>query len=194
MSLEKSQIAVSVCCAWLMFASDGLRAEDWVQKSFDVQAVKKGLITMEYPEYWGKPKREGFDNVTDISFGPFGPRSKPFFLVNLQSVPMEAEISDENLTQVTKAEVSALSAVAFETEIPISSLSGPHNSIQYFSITDKVKKYGEFEYLTMAIIASGNLLTKCYFFSSDGAPDFGPDAVRFLESIQFTAPPPKDEQ
>lgn len=194
MSFAQFRIAAGVCCAWLLLLAAEPRAEDWIQESFDVQAVKKGFISMEFPEYWGKPEHRGIENITEIDFGPFGPRSKPVFHVSLRSVPLVSEISDDNLTEVTKAEASALLAVAFETEIPINSLSGPHNSIRYFSITDKEKKYGEFEYLTLAVIASGTLLTKCYFYSSDGAPDFGPDAVRFMESIHFTAPPPKKEE
>ena len=191
MSLEKSRIAVSVCCIWLVLLAAEIRAEDWTQQDFKVAAVKKGLISIEYPTYWGEPQYNGFDNVTEIRFGPFGPKSKPVFSVQLQSVLVMEEISAEQLTAMTKAEVDAFSKTAFETDIPISELAGPHNSIQYFSITDKTSKWGEFDYLTMAVIATGNLLTKLYFFQSDGAPDFGPDAVRFMESVQFTAPPPE---
>ncbi len=193
MSLEKSRIAVGVCCIWIIMLSTDLRAEDWARQNFDVAAVKKGLITIEYPKYWGEPQYKEVDNITDIQFGPFGPKAKPVFLVHLQSVPVLEVISAEQLTAMTKAEVDAFSKVAFETDISISELAGPHNSIQYFSITDKTKKWGEFDYMTMAVVATGDLLTKLYFFSSDGAPDFGSDAIRFMESIQFTAPPPKEE-
>jgi hypothetical protein len=194
MSLEKSRIAVSVSCIWLVLLAAEIRAEDWVQQDFKVAAVKKGLISIEYPEYWGKPQYEGFENITEIKFGPFGPKSKPLFMVHLQSVPVLEEISAEQLTAMAEAEVDAFSTTAFETDIPISELAGPHNSIQYFSITDKTKKWGEFDYMTMAVIATGNLLSKVYFFSSDGAPDFGSDALRFMESIQFTPPPAAKEE
>jgi hypothetical protein len=193
MSLEKSLIVVSLSCIWLVLLSAEIWAEDWTQQDFKVAAVKKGLISIEYPKYWGEPKYGRVENITDIQFGPFGPKSKPVFLVHFQSVPVVAEISAEQLTTMTKAEADALSKIAFETDIPIRELSGPHNSIQYFSITDKTKKWGEFDYMTMAVIASGNILTKLYFFSSDGAPDFGPDAIRFMGSIQFTVPPPEEE-
>lgn len=195
MILQKDRGLIAACCIWLLMLSTDLRAdEDWLRQSFDVKGVKGGKLTMVYPKYWGKAQYKGFENVTDVEFGPFGPRAKPVFMVHVQSVPMTGEITDEHLTAMTKAEVDAFSKVAFETDIPISELAGPHNSIRYFSITDKSKKWGEFDYMTMAVVATSNLLTKVYFFSSDGAPDFGSDAIRFMESIQFTAPPPKVEE
>ncbi len=177
----------------LLFATI-LHAEDWARQSFDVKGVKKATMSFEFPLAWGKkPKYRTFDNVTDISFGPYGPKSKPVFLVNLQSVPTTQVISADQLKQIAETEVRLLSEDAFESEIPINELQGPDNFILYFSITDKDRSWGEFDYLTKAVVASGALLTKVYFFSSDGAPDFGADALRMLESIQYT-PPPVEEK
>ena len=41
---------------------------------------------------------------------------------------------------------------------------------------------------------SGHLLVKCYFFSSDGAPDFGADAMQMMRGIHYIAPPPEPEE
>ena len=184
-----------VCGALLLISAAELRADDWARRTFNVEGVKDGLVTFEFPLSWGKkPAYDTFDNVTDITFGPYGPRAKPVFLVQLQSVPTVDAVSDDQLNQIAEAEVGQFLGVAFESEIPISSMQGEHNAIRYFSITDKEKRWGEFDYLTMAVVASGALLTKVYFFSSDGAPDFGADALRMLESIKYTPPPEEKEK
>lgn len=183
----------AVCCGLLLLFSVNSRADDWTQGSFDVAGG--GVLTMEYPNYWGKkPKYETFDAVTDIQFGPYGPREKPFFLVHLQSFLAVDPISAKDLMEITEVEVTKLKQISFETDVPINDLQGPHNIAHYFSITDRESKRGEFDYLTMAVIASGNLLTKCYFFSSDGAPDFGADAMQMMQSIKYTAPVPKPDK
>jgi hypothetical protein len=46
----------------------------------------------------------------------------------------------------------------------------------------------------MAVISSGKLLIKCFFLSSDGAPEFGPDAMQMMRSIKFTPPEVKEEK
>lgn len=181
--------------AILLLLATTLQAEDWSSQTFDVQGVKKAYMSFEFPLSWGKkPRYKAFDNVTDISFGPYGPKSKPVFLVNLQSVPTTEVISAEQLRQIAEAEIRLLSEEAFESEIPVNEMQGPDNLILYFSITDKDKSWGEFDYLTKAVVASGALLTKVYFFSSDGAPDFGADALRMLESIKYTPPPVETEK
>ena len=127
----------------LMLLAATLNAEDWVRQAFDVKGVKKATMSFEFPLAWGKkPRYTTFDNVTDISFGPYGPKSKPVFLVQLQSVPTIEAITAERLRQVAEAEVEQLSGVAFESEIPINELQGPNSLILYFSITDKEKKLG----------------------------------------------------
>lgn len=191
-------------CKWLVtgVATLGLLAtsvatadDEWVRRSFELAGVKDAHLSFEYPLSWGKkPAYKTVDNVTDVEFGPYGPRSKPFFMVQLRSVPTVDPVSAEQLDQIAEVEISQLAKAAFESEIPVSALQGEHNIVRYFSITDKVKRWGEFDYLTMAIIGSGNLLTKCYFFSSDGAPDFGADALRMLESIRYMPPPVEPEE
>jgi hypothetical protein len=37
-------------------------------------------------------------------------------------------------------------------------------------------------------------MVKCFFFSSDGAPDFGADAVQMMQSIRYVAPEPEEEK
>lgn len=196
MLLGKYQwLATGVATISLLAGSVAAADEEWVRRNFEVAGVKDAHLTFEYPLSWGKkPAYKTFDNVTDVEFGPYGPRSKPFFMVQLRSVPTVDPVTAEQLDQIAEVEVSQLAKAAFESEIPVSALQGDHNIVRYFSITDKVKRYGEFDYLTMAIIGSGNLLTKCYFFSSDGAPDFGADALRMLESIKYTPPPVEPEE
>ncbi len=188
--MKSMQIAIAASGTLLLLLAAGSQAEDWAMQTFDVKGVKKASLTFEYPVSWGKkPRYKTFDNVTDISFGPYGPKSKPFFLVHLQSVPTVEVITAEQLQKIAESDVRLLAEEAFESEIPINELQGPNNRILYYSITDKEKKWGEFDYLTKAVVASGALLTNVYFFSSDGAPDFGADAMRMMESITFTPPP-----
>lgn len=184
----------AACGTVLLLLAATLNAEDWVSQDFDIKGVKKATVSFEFPLAWGKkPGYTTFDNVTDISFGPYGPKSKPEFLVRLQSVPTIEAITAGQLKQIAEAEIGQLSGVAFESSIAINELQGSNNLVFYFSITDKEKNWGEFDYLTQAVVASGALLTKVYFFSSDGAPDFGADALRMLASIRYTPPPVKEK-
>jgi len=193
MLLEKFRIITIVFGGLLLVFSANVKADDWAERSFKVAGG--GVLTMEYPESWSKkPRYETFDAVTDIRFGPHGPKAKPVFLVHTQSFLAVEPISAEGLAEIAEVEVANLKDTAFETEIVVNGLQGVDNSILYFSITDRESRRGEFDYLTMAVISSGKLLTKCYFFSSDGAPDFGADAIRMMQSIKYTAPPPEEEK
>ena len=168
-------------------------ADDWNRKSF--KTVGGGALEFEFPKSWGKkPEYNIFDSVTDIQFGPFGTKAKPIFLVHLQAVVAVDPISDADLMEITKIEVENFRNTAFETDIPVSDFEGPNISAHLFSITDKDSKRGEFDYLTMAVVSSGPLLIKCYFFSSDGAPEFGPDAMQMMRSIKYTPPEVKEEK
>ena len=91
-------------------------------------------------------------------------------------------------------EVGNHKKIAVETDIPVNDLQGPNATGHYFSITDRESKMGEFDYLTLAILSADYLVVKCYFYSSDGAPDFGADAMQMMRSIKYTAPPPESEK
>lgn len=176
-----------VCGTFLIASASQTMADDWKQQSFKVAGG--GSLEFEYPVSWGKkPEYTTFDNVTDVQFGPYGTSEKPIFLVHLQSVVALDPITDEELVEITKTEISGYKEAAFETDIPIKDLQGPNILAHYFSITDSESNRGEFDYLTMALIGSGRLLIKCYFFSSDGAPDFGADAIRMMQGIKYTEP------
>ena len=56
--------------------------DDWVDGEFKVAGG--GVLSMSYPEYWGKkPERNANETITDLKFGPYGPRSKPVFMVRV---------------------------------------------------------------------------------------------------------------
>jgi len=169
------------------------QSEDWAEKSFEVTG--KGTMTLSYPLSWGKkPSYERAESITDLKFGPYGPKSKPIFLVHLQAVVAVDPIAEASLQQVAKQEIESFRDTAFETDIPLNDFHGPGSFGFYFSITDSESKRGEFDYMTMAVVASGNLLVKIYFMSSDGAPDFGADAMQLMRSIKYTPPEVKDEK
>jgi len=193
MLLKRARSTTAIICGLVLMSSIAAEADDWNHKSF--KTVGGGALEFEFPKSWGKkPEYNIFDSVTDIQFGPFGTSAKPIFLVHLQAIVAVDPISDADLMEITKIEVENLRNTAFETDIPVSDFEGPNISAHLFSITDKESKRGEFDYLTMAIVSSGPLLIKCYFFSSDGAPEFGPDAMQMMRSIKYTAPEPKEEK
>lgn len=161
-------------------------ADDWAAKTFKVEGG--GVLFMEYPLSWGKkPSYETFENITDIKFGPYGPKSKPIFLAQLQSIVAADAPTPADLVEIAKIEVENVRNIAFETEFPLNEFAGPTSNGVYFSITDQESKRGEFDYLTMAVVASGNLLIKVYFLSNDGAPDFGADAMQMMHSLKYTS-------
>lgn len=187
MLLKGSRYTAALCCGLVLMLSAGARADDWMNKSFKV--VDGGTLAFDFPKSWGKkPEYNVFDSVADIQFGPFGTKAKPVFLVNVQAIVAVDPVNAADLMEITKVEVEKFRSTAFETEIPISDFEGPNISAHLFSITDRSSKRGEFDYLTMAVISTGPLLVKCYFLSSDGAPEFGPDAMQMMRSIKYTAP------
>ena len=193
MLLKSTRSMAMICCGLVLLISAGARADDWIHKSYKVNGG--GTLEFEFPKSWGKkPKYDKFDTVTDIQLGPYGPKSKPVFLFHLQSVISSDAITDADLMEIARIEIENVKQISFETEVPINNLEGPDVAGRYFSITDQTSKRGEFDYLTMAVMRSGKLLVKCYFFSSDGAPDFGADAIQMMQSIKYTAPEPKPEK
>jgi len=193
MLLTRARNTAAIYCGLVLMFSAAAKADDWIQKSF--KTVGGGTLEFEFPKSWGKkPDYNIVDSITDIQFGPFGSKAKPIFLVHIQAVVAVDPISDTDLLEITKIDVENYKNTAFETDIPISDFQGPNISAHLFSITDKDSKRGEYDYLTMAVISSGKLLIKCFFLSSDGAPEFGPDAMQMMRSIKYTEPPPKTEK
>ena len=111
----------------------------------------------------------------------------PIFLAHLQTVVAAEAPTAADLMEITKIEVENVRQIAFETDIPINEIDGPTSNGLYFSITDDESKRGEFDYLTMAVLAADKLLIKVYFLSNDGAPDFGADAIRMMRSLKYTS-------
>lgn len=182
-----------VSCIFVSLQTSHAKADDWTQKSFKVAGG--GSLQFEFPKSWGrKPAHNIVETITDIRFGPFGPREKPVFMVNVQSVLAADPINDEALLEIAEIDIANYKESTDQTDIPIKDLQGPNMIAHYFSITDQESKRGEFDYLTLAIIGSGRLLVKCYFFSSDGAPDFGADAIRMMQSVKYLAPVPKEKK
>jgi len=193
MRMKSALITVAILCGLVLTNPSAAKADDWVHKSF--KAAGGGTLEFEYPRSWGKkPEYNIFDSITDIQFGPFGTKAKPIFLVHLQAVLAVDPISDNALMEITKIDVEEYRKTAFETDIPISDFQGPNISAHLFSITDNESKRGEYDYLTLAVISSGRLLIKCFFLSSDGAPEFGPDAMQMMRSIKYTEAPPEEEK
>jgi hypothetical protein len=187
MSLKKFCLSAMVCCALALMMPANASAEDWINKSTKV--VGDGLINFEHPESWGKkPEIKTGQSATNIRFGPYGPKRKPVFQVEVESVTTLEPAAGAEIRTIAEGEVANYKLSAAETDIPLNEIAGPKVSGFYFSITDSEPKIGEFDYLTLAILRSDNLLIKCYFFSSDGAPDFGADAMQMMRSITYTPP------
>lgn len=193
MSLKNSWILAVTCCGLALVSSAELQAEDWASKS--VKVAGGGTLDFEFPESWGKkPELDSVEGISTIRFGPYGPRKKPVFLVHIESVTAIEPVKIEDLLKVTEAEVGNHKKIAAEVDVSVNDLKGPNVTGHYFSITDRESKIGEFDYLTLAVLSADHLLIKCYFYSSDGAPDFGADAMQMMRSIKYTAPPPEPEE
>lgn len=192
MLLKRAGTAVAIYCGLILALSVEAVAEDWTEKS--VKVAGGGTVDFEYPKSWGKkPELDRSEGISTIRFGPYGPRKKPVFLVHLETVTAIEPVKAEDIKNMTVMEVDNHRKIAVETDIPVNDIQGANVSGHYFSITDRNSKIGEFDYLTMAILRSDYLLIKCYFFSSDGAPDFGADAMQMMQSIRYT-PPPEPEK
>jgi hypothetical protein len=189
---RKLRLLAALCCGLALVFSASAQEDDWIGLQEAVPGG--GTIEFEFPEEWGKkPSVDALERVTSIQFGPYGPKKKPVFLVRVEAVTAEVVIHEEALKMVAEAAVAEHKLTAAETTIPVNDLHGPSVSGHYFSITDRESKRGEFDYLTLAILGSGHLAIRVYFFSSDGAPDFGADAMQMMQSINYTAPPPEPE-
>ena len=193
MSLKKFCLSAIVCCGLALMMPANASAEDWINKSTKV--VGGGLINFEYPESWGKkPVVKTGQSATKIRFGPYGPKRKPVFQVEIETVTTMEPAGEAEIKTIAEGEVANYSLTAAETNIPLNDIAGPKVSGFYFSITDSESKIGEFDYLTLAVLRSDNLLVRCFFFSSDGAPDFGADAMQMMRSITYTPPEVKEEK
>jgi hypothetical protein len=187
MSLRNYSLSAIVCLGLAVLAPAHASAEDWIARSTKV--VGDGSINFEYPKSWGKkPEVKTGQSATNIRFGPYGPRRKPTFQVEIESVTTMEPATEADVRTIAEGEVANYKPSAAETDIPLNDIAGPKVSGHYFSITDRESKIGEFDYLTLAILRSDHLLIKCYFFSSDGAPDFGADAMQMMQSITYTPP------
>jgi hypothetical protein len=181
-----------VLCGGLAFGpSAGAQEDPFEQLSLNLEGG--GVMAIEIPKSWGKPAFDSGQGVNSIKFGPFGPKEKPVFLAQVIAAVAEVALAPGDLKQVAELEAENVRGVATETAIAINDVQGPSVTGHYFSITDRESKRGEFDYLTMAVLGSSHLLVKCYFFSSDGAPEFGPDAIQLMQSIKYQAPPPEVE-
>lgn len=167
------------------------QADDFNTVSLEV--ASGGIMDIALPKSWGSPTVDTTEGITNITFGPNGPKKKPIFLAHIAALTVATSIPPEALMQITQKEIAQVRELAAEATIPISDVKGENSSGNYFSITDRESKIGEFDYLTVAVLGSEQLLVKCYFFSSDGAPEFGEDAIRLMKSIKYTAPPPEPD-
>ena len=59
---------------------------------------------------------------------------------NVQAFVAADPISENALLEITKIDVETFRQTAFETDIPINDIQGPHASGHYFSITDAESK------------------------------------------------------
>ena len=119
MYLKKVSISAIIYCISAAILSVDVCAEDWIRKEFEVAGG--GIFSFEFPTSWGKkPEYISADGVTQIRFGPYGPKSKPIFLLNVMAGVSTKTISDVQLLEFTKIEVEKLRSSAFETDIPIS--------------------------------------------------------------------------
>lgn len=183
---------LAILCGGLVFGpTASIWADEFVQISFELEGG--GVMSVEIPKSWGKPAFDSGQGFNSIEFGPHGPKKKPIFSAQLVAAVAERAITPDDLRQSIETEIENVRGVAIETDIAINDVQGGSVRGHYFSITDRESKRGEFDYLTMAVLGSSHLLVKCYFFSSDGAPEFGPDAIQLMRSIEYTAPPPEPD-
>ena len=188
MILKKIWISAFLWGGLALGLSASVQADDFITVSLDV--ASGGIMDIGLPKPWGSPTLETSDGVTHIMFGPNGPRKKPIFRAHIAALTANAPIAPEALMRLTQKEMGEVRELAAESNIPINDVKGENSSGHYFSITDRESKFGEYDYLTVAVVSSGPLLVKCFFFSNDGAPEFGEDAIRLMESVNYKAPPP----
>ena len=156
MSLRSICISAALCCGLILMVPAEAQSDDWMQKT--VKVAGGGTLDFEFPESWGKkPDLHAADGVSSIRFGPYGPRKKPFFLVHIESVTALEPVSSEDVMGLTEQEATSHKRIAVETDVPINDLQGPEVAGHYFSITDRESKLGEYDYMTLAILASDYL-------------------------------------
>lgn len=190
MVLRKIWISAVLCGGLTFGLTASVQADDYITVSLEV--ASGGIMDIELVKSWGSPTVDTTEGITNIRFGPNGPRKKPIFMAHVAALTANTPIPPEALMKITQNEIGEVRELAAETNIPISDVKGNNSSGHYFSITDRESKFGEFDYLTVAVLSSGPLLVKCFFFSNDGAPEFGEDAIRLMKSVKYNAPPAPD--
>ena len=191
MGLKQIWISAVLCGGVAFGLPASSQADDYITVSLEV--ANGGIMDIELIKSWGSPTVDTTEGITNIRFGPNGPKKRPIFMAHIAALTANTTIPPEALMQITEKEIAQARELAAEATIPISDVKGEYSSGHYFSITDHESKFGEFDYLTVAVVGSEQLLVKCFFFSNDGAPEFGDDAIRLMKSVKYTAPPPQPE-
>lgn len=159
----------------------------------EVKLKKLGMLMLELPKAWGrKPEMTKRDGLINLSFGPFGSRREPVFLVSMDLAVTVDELNKEQVESVAKTVLENYRGVALEADIPIVPVEGDTSYGYYFTLTDKDKKPREYQYLTLAVVYTNRMIITSYFLANDGAPDFGPDALHMMRTSKFIPVPEKE--
>ena len=159
-------------------------------KKHEVKMKDGGTLVFEIPKSWGnRPEISKGDQVIEIRFVPYGTPREPVFAITLHAAVPEEPPTSAVVKQVAETIRDNFKETALEAEIPVQEISGSANTIYYFALTDKEIKPREYQYLTTGVVSDGKMITTCYFFSNDSAPDYAADAMHLMETLRYL---PKD--
>lgn len=184
-----TRFILAITCIVLVLAP--AHAEDLRTHSIKMKA-SGGKLEIEVPETWGrKPEVVQGDSATMIGFTPFGTRREPIFSIRIVAAASEEPVTVEMVRQAAETMRDEFHETALEENIDVNDVSGGNNMISYFTLTDKEIKPREYQYLTAAVVSDGTVVSSIWFFSNDGAPDFGADAMHLMETMRYI---PKEEK
>lgn len=176
---------------FIVLLSGTAQADDRRVHSIKMKA-SGGKLEIEVPEVWGrKPEIVQGDTATMVGFTPFGTRREPIFSVRIVAAASEEPVTAEAVRKAAESMRDEFRETALEENVVVNDVSGGNNMISYFTLTDKEIKPREYQYLTAAVVSDGTVVSSIWFFSNDGAPDFGGDAMHLMETMRYI---PKEEK
>ena len=117
-----------------------------------------------------------------VIFAPNDSKRFKLSMTALWNPKSEKGFGADELRPMIESERTRMAAGAKEARIEIKNIEGKNSKGFYYSATDRSPKPGEYEYLTRAVVAVGNLLLSTTLLSHPENPKDVELALRMLQS------------
>lgn len=180
--MDAKRFVGMLCAIMLLTVALGLtcHAEETAKK---VPIPGHGYLLLKVPSDWVMTVNQPPNEVPPtVIFAPNDSKRFKLSMTALWNPKSEKGFGTDELKPMIESERGRMAAGAKETRIEIKNIEGENSKGFYYSATDKSPKPGEYEYLTRAVVAVGNLLLSTTLLSHPENPKDVEMALRMLQS------------